>query len=163
MDQSFTSTGVVILNEKEEIIKTCVISSPKTVDFFDRASIISQSINQIIINYKPSFITLEGLAFGGIGNATRQLSGLQYTIVLNIRQLKLDCTIVPPTNLKKFATGKGSAKKDDMYDILPDYFKIYLKEKGIKKSSGLGDIVDAYWLARYQLDLIYPKLTLINI
>ena len=152
IDQSFTSTGIVILNNNSEILHVTIISSEKNVDFFERAYIISQEINKLIIEHNVTDITLEGLAFGGVGNATRQLSGLQYTIVIGIRKtLSKEIGIIPPTTLKKFATGKGAASKVDMYNSTPEEVKTYFSTQNIKKTKGLYDCVDAYWLARYSI------------
>jgi Holliday junction resolvasome RuvABC endonuclease subunit len=152
IDQSFSSTGTVILDEESNIIDVSIISSPKTVDFFERAWIISQELNNLIYKYKPSHIALEGLAFGGMGNATRQLSGLQYTIINSFRKdpnILIDCLIIPPTTVKKFATTKGSSKKEELYNCLPDYAKDRFTEMGLKKTKGLYDCVDAFWISKY--------------
>ncbi len=152
IDQSFTSTGVVILDDSSNMIHTAIISSEKNVDFFERAYIISQEINKLISTYNVTDITLEGLAFGGIGNATRQLSGLQYTIVIGIRKtMSKECNLVPPTTLKKFATEKGTASKEDMYKAVPEEIQEFFLTQKIKKTKGLYDCVDAYWLARYSI------------
>lgn len=63
--------------------------------------------------------------------------------------------LVPPTVVKKFATGKGNSDKNQMYDA-------FLKETGAnlmvsmfpgrdrkKVSSPVSDIVDAYYIAKY--------------
>jgi hypothetical protein len=57
--------------------------------------------------------------------------------------------------IKKFATGKGNATKDSMYEA-------YLKETGLdlikiltpncKLGSPITDIVDAWYLAKYMID-----------
>lgn len=62
---------------------------------------------------------------------------------------------VAPTVIKKFATGKGNATKDSMYEA-------YLKETGLdlikiltpncKLGSPITDIVDAWYLAKYMID-----------
>ena len=155
IDQSYSSTGTVILDEQSNIIDVSIISSQKTVDFFERAWIITQELNALIKKYKPSHIALEGLAFGGIGNATRQLSGLQYTIINNFRKdpdIGIDCLVITPTTVKKFATTKGSSKKEELYNCLPDSAKEKFTEMGLKKTKGLYDATDAYWIAKYLLE-----------
>ena len=150
IDQSYTSTGIFILDQDKNIILVKTISSSKDQDFFDRAWMISQAINNIVSEYKPHQINMEDLAFGSIGNATRNLAGLQYVIVTSLRHnLNINCLLVPPTTLKKFATSKGNSKKSELYECLPDYIKTELKNRNITKSKGLGDVVDAYWLACY--------------
>ncbi len=148
IDQSYTSTGCVILNSEHDIIHHSLLNSDSKKDFFDRASYISTEINKIITLYTPTKILIEDLAFGGFGNAGRQLAGLQYVIITSLRNnLNTNASLIPPTSLKKFATGKGNSKKDEMYNALPEYAKNHFKN--IKKTKGLGDITDAYWLARF--------------
>lgn len=62
---------------------------------------------------------------------------------------------VAPTELKKFATGKGNADKNRMWQALDgevanlkDLLKWWASESADVKSP-ISDIVDAYWLARY--------------
>lgn len=150
IDQSFTSTGVVFLNDSSSVLHVEIISSDKNVDFFERAWIISQRINSLIEQYNPDHISMEGLAFGGVGNATRQLSGLQYTIMNGIRKVAgKECELIAPTTLKKFAFGKGKASKVEMYESLPQSVKTFFSVKEVKKTKGLYDVTDAYFLARY--------------
>lgn len=158
IDQSFTSSGIVILDEYNSISFSSIISSDKNIDIFERSYLISQAISNIITEHSPSFIALEGLAFGGFGNATRQLSGLQFMIVNSIRKINnLDCIIVPPTSLKKFATTKGSADKKLMYESTPSNIKQHFISKKIKKTKGLYDCIDAYWLAKYSMNYYFSK------
>lgn len=149
IDQSFTSTGYVIINE-HDVITYGIISSPKSDgDVFTRARIITNKLVSLSSEYQVDQVFIEGLAFGGVGDATRQLSGLQFLIVDSLRPLNI--TIVPPTTLKKFATGKGNAKKEDMYNSLSPDIKTLFHEGNLKKTKGLYDCTDAFFLAKYGL------------
>jgi len=59
---------------------------------------------------------------------------------------------IPPTVLKKFATGKGNAKKEGMYEAWLKDTGVDLKKlfdyEGEKCPSPISDIVDAYYLAK---------------
>jgi hypothetical protein len=83
------------------------------------------------------------------GNATRDLAGLQFSIITKIKFiLQMDIEIIAPPTLKKFATGSGRASKIDMINALPpEVYEHFTKEKKWKKSSGLTDVTDAYFLA----------------
>jgi Holliday junction resolvasome RuvABC endonuclease subunit len=64
-----------------------------------------------------------------------------------------DVIVIPPPNeLKKYATGKGNADKELMHSSLPEDIRKRLEEKNYRKTTGLYDIADAYWLARYALE-----------
>lgn len=59
---------------------------------------------------------------------------------------------IPPTVIKKFATGKGSGKKDKMYEQFVSETGIDLKEILQPKrllGSPTTDIIDSYFIAKY--------------
>lgn len=156
IDQSYTSTGFVVLNERKDIIYADIISSNALDDIFKRAWIISEEIMDRIGYFSPSEIVLEGLAYSMRGNASRDLAGLQFIIVSKIKFiLKREVTIVSPTTIKKFATGKGRSTKIDMLAVLPKKIYTYFaQDKKFKKTKGLNDVCDAYFLACYLIDKI---------
>lgn len=150
IDQSYTSTGVVIFSDINKIEKVMIISSNKKDDVFKRSWDIANTICDIAVLEKIDKIGIEGLAFGMRGDATRDLAGLQFMIVNLLQFTKgFKVSILPPTTIKKFATGSGRAKKDEMYDSLEDEVKDIFKANGFKKSKGLYDVTDAYFIAKY--------------
>ena len=60
--------------------------------------------------------------------------------------------IVPPQTLKKFATGKGNSKKELVIEALksqyPKEYDIFYVGMRLRKSTGLDDMTDAFWLAK---------------
>jgi Holliday junction resolvasome RuvABC endonuclease subunit len=156
IDQSFTSCGVVVLNELKEVIESTTIKSPKDRDIFARALYVAEELSTYINKYGPQKIGLEGLAFSKFGDATRDLAGLQFTVVNHIRSIHSYTTtnllIVSPNALKKFATTKGNAKKEQMVDCLPKIVLESFKKQNYKKTTGLYDVTDAYWIAKYVLE-----------
>lgn len=143
IDQSYTSTAVVA-NDGSKFITNIIRTTPDT-DIYARAQSITDAVILLANEYKPSRINIEGLAFASRGNATRDLAGLQMMIVCGLRQAGFNPIIVAPNTLKKFATGKGNSDKDAMHTALPDDIKHQFKD--IKKTKGLSDVVDAYWLS----------------
>lgn len=158
IDQSFNSCGVVVLDEKKKIVEATTIKSSKEQDIFDRAWFIADQLSsKFITKYVPEFIGLEGLAFSKFGDATRDLAGLQFTIVNYLRQRHTygsgDLLIVSPNTLKKFATTKGNAKKEQMVASLPKNVLESFQKQNYKKTTGLYDVTDAYWIARYIIEV----------
>lgn len=147
IDPSLTSTGVCI-SRYNLAYYTEVIRSDKDQDTYTRINYIVDKIFDIAVRYEPEKIVIEGVAFGGVGNATRDLAGLHYMLACSLKLVYDDVIIVPPTSLKKFATGSGKAKKQDMYNSLPEHIKEHFSEIGLQKTKGLPDIVDAYWLTQ---------------
>ena len=64
---------------------------------------------------------------------------------------------IPPTVIKKFATGKGNAKKEQMHEafIIETGFDLMgmYQPKAAKVGSPVGDIVDSYYICKYGLSL----------
>lgn len=151
VDQSYTSSGIVILDEQSNII---LFETKKTVgdDMFARSWEIASHLQAIARHFNVQTIGLEGLAFAKFGNATRDLAGLQYAIINNLRFISMrDVKIISPNALKKYATGKGNVKKQEMVDFLPDNV-LNSFQALYKKSTGLYDVADAYWIAKYVLE-----------
>lgn len=154
IDQSYTNTGVVITDDNNNVIKSIVIQSDSEQDEFDRCNGIAQTIVQTAIQFNPDYIAIEGLAFGSRGDATRKLAGLQFVVVTQLRSaLNSTIKIISPTTLKKFATESGKAQKQDMLKAIPNSIRTVF-EQDFKKTKGLYDIADAYWLSRYVSRLI---------
>lgn len=146
IDQSYTCTAMYVLDGDKNPMIT--ISSSKDDDIYTRANHIASSVVQFANEYKPEVIRIEGLAFGGKGNSTRDLAGLQMLIIVELRKAGYSPIIIPPTTLKKASAKSGAASKEDMYNALPQSIKDRLV--GYKKTKGLYDLVDAYWLAVYE-------------
>lgn len=147
IDQSLTSTGWCVL-ENDQLTDYGLISSDKSKENYERAIDVSNEIQSLEIQLQPDLVVIEGIPFMSRSNVTRDLAGLQFLILDRLLGgvTKEDIRIIPPTKLKKFATGNGKASKDDMFEALPDY----AKEKISKtlKTKGRYDLTDAYWLAR---------------
>lgn len=155
IDQSYTSTGCVVL-EDNKFLYAQKITSDEHLDKPDRAWQIAHDILFLATRCGRNLncIALEGLAFGMRGNATRDLAGLQFIIIGVLRhEGKYDnIQIVSPLSVKKFATGNGKADKNAMIEKLPKDIGEEFNKLGVKKSTGLKDLADAYWIARVASD-----------
>lgn len=149
IDQSYTSCGICIL-EDDKLIFGKKLSSIQTEDIYLRAVSIADQIANIVEFHKVDHIAIEGLAFGMRGSATRDLAGLLFTIIIILRQRGLlSPDIITPLSLKKFATGSGKAKKEEMIRSLPVDARTYFDSQNYKKTTGLADMADAFWLAKF--------------
>lgn len=151
IDQSYTSTGICILDENCELYLSEIISSDKNDNIYERALQIKNKLNHIIsnLNSENIFIAIEGLAFTMTGNATRDLAGLQFVLITYmLENLNKTPVIISPPSLKKSATGNGKADKNAMIEALPAEIKDFFITQGFKKTKGLTDITDAYFLAK---------------
>ena len=160
IDQSYTSTGIIVLNEDASICECKIVRAPQEVgDIFKRAHIIATAVCDTIKEVQPACLGIEGLAFSKFGDATRDLAGLQFVLLTYMRySLAFDAIVIPtPNEVKKFATTKGSADKVAMYEALPQYAKDLFEEQKIKKTKGLYDVTDAFWIAKYALEIYNKK------
>ena len=166
IDQSFTSAGFVVLDESGEVVEFGTIKTAadkdgvvKDGDIFDRATKVTEGMIAVALKHDVSLVGLEGLAFSKFGNATRDLAGLQFVLITQLKKTKFgeNMVIISPNLVKKFATGKGSADKAAMAEAMPKKFLDEIAERNFKKTTGLYDIADAYWIAQYTLEALKKR------
>ncbi len=146
IDQSYRSCGIVVL-ENGEIVHCEKVVTPIAMDIFSRAEYLANHLRTVAEQYNPNIVALEGLSFGSMGNATRDLGGLLFTCILGLRQSGCDPQVIAPPTVKKVATGKGNSKKEMVVECLPDKVRAEFYALGVKKTTGLTDLADAYWVA----------------
>ena len=86
-------------------------------------------------------------------------TGMVFNIAENLGLLKhylykwnYDYTSVPPTVIKKFATGKGNANKQLLQDVFEENTGYYIKKKlslTDKQWNPSSDIIDSYFICKY--------------
>ena len=151
IDLSITSTGFFIEGSagyRGGVIKT----SPQDGDFYKRATIIMMKLDELIRQYPDYLIAIESPAYGARGAQSYVLFGIHFLACTLFYKHGREAVQFSPTSIKKFATGKGNSKKDIMFESLPEDIKLYLEKLGLKKSTGLYDATDAYWIAQYLKD-----------
>lgn len=149
IDQSITSTGLVALDDHDAVIGHKLIkTTPREFPcLHHRLSYISTEVVNWMVHVGATCGTIEGLSYGSVGRATRDLAGVYFLIHNKVFEkcgIKLD--VVTPTSLKKFATGTGAAKKPAMVAALPDHVRVMFEELEVGKS--IYDLADAYWLSK---------------
>jgi Holliday junction resolvasome RuvABC endonuclease subunit len=147
IDQSYRSTGIVII-ENDIIIHCERYVTNIDNDVYARADELATHIKSIALRFNPTKIGLEGLSFGSTGNVTRDLGGLLFTIILYLRHSGFYPKVIAPPTVKKLATGSGRAKKEQIIESLPTNVRGEFDALGVKKTTGLSDLADAYWIAK---------------
>lgn len=139
IDQSYSSTGLVILDRDTDVVRSYAIKAGKpTWPFHERLTELWHQISMQLPEAEETIICMEGAAFGAEFNVFMlgELSGaLKYCMAT----AGYKYFIVAPTVLKKYATGSGNATKP--------YVAAYVRSKWRFDSSS-NDIVDAYVLAK---------------
>jgi crossover junction endodeoxyribonuclease RuvC len=131
-----SKTGLVIIDKQGNIINTQDVTTKEKEDPQRFSDIAEKIIDELEPN---DLIAIEGFSYGSKGKGV----SFQYGLGWIIRHLLLErgyrYTEVPPTSVKKFATGKGNTKKDEM--VLPIY-----KKWGFEHTSD--NVRDAFVLAQ---------------
>lgn len=110
-------------------------------------------VEKIQMFARPSdcVITIEDYSFGSKGRVfhiAENCGLLKY----KLWKLGYSFECVPPTVIKKFATGKGNATKEKMVEAFKELTGVDLHDeilKGKKLDSPVTDIVDSFYIASY--------------
>jgi len=100
---------------------------------------------------QESKVYLEGYSMGSTGrvfNIAENAGLLKHYLFRN----NIDYTVVPPTVIKKFATGKGNANKQSLQDSFEHETKYNVKKKlhlTEKQWNPSSDIIDSYFICKY--------------
>lgn len=108
-----TCTGMARVNEDGEIIgKTA--SLPKERRSYRKLQLIARDVARTLGVWHPDFVVIEGYAF--TRNVHSFVVSVEFGTLIRIALLEagIPWCEVPPTTLKKWTTGKGNAKKDQM-------------------------------------------------
>ena len=102
-------------------------------------------------NGRVSEIYLEDYAYAATGRVFNIAENMGI-LKMRLEEEKFKYVTIPPTVIKKHATGKGNANKELMYDTFLSETHVGLKEKlspkSTKISNPVSDIVDAYYICR---------------
>ncbi|MBW3114204.1 hypothetical protein KYJ26_20260 [Bacillus sp. MCCB 382] len=106
-----TKTGLVILNRDGEIINQQEVRSKLKSDpdrFVDLADLIMEEL------HPNDIIAIEGFSYGSKGRGVSTQYGIGWMIRAELYKRGYEYIEVSPSAVKKFATGKGNEKKDNM-------------------------------------------------
>lgn len=121
LDLSLTNTGVAILTDNlDDSPRVLSIKTTPKYDLYTRAEMalgkLEVFLNDHIVSNKITHFFTEGFAFGATGQIFNiaEFSGIIKYHINKIWFRDSDFFQIPPTSLKKFITGKGTAKKELM-------------------------------------------------
>tara|TARA_Y100000996_G_scaffold221731_1_gene174522 strand:- start:2488 stop:3018 length:531 start_codon:yes stop_codon:yes gene_type:complete len=105
---------------------------------------------------RGSKVFIEGYAFATSGKShVRSVAENSGLLKHKMYRDNQEFISVPPTVIKKFATDKGNANKELMYNAfseesnVPKDFQKTLRPKSTKLTNPTTDIVDSYWICKY--------------
>lgn len=117
----------------------------------ERFDNLSQWSVDIINKHNVDECYIEGYAFGATGRVFHIAENggiLKHKLWLNGTPFE----VMAPTTIKKFATGKGNANKEKLYDAFVEETGIDIRKTldiSNKSWNPVSDIVDAYYIAKY--------------
>lgn len=138
-----TKTGLVALNEQGEVLRAKELTGLGSQDPKRMVTLIDDIMEHI---QKDDFIVIEG--FGYASQQAIQLGGIGWGIRMALLRRGFSYIEVSPSAVKKYATGKGNTKKEDM--VLPLY-----KNWGFEHSSD--NVRDAFVIAKIAMDLFLSQ------
>ena len=101
-------------------------------------------------------VFIEGYAFATSGKShVRSVAENTGLLKHKLYKSKHEYTSVPPSMVKKYATGRGNATKEVMYEafcaelVTPPDLHQRLKPRSTKLTNPVTDIVDAYFIAKW--------------
>lgn len=163
IDYSLSSPAVCIFDDKQEFsFNNCqfhILSDKKTTNVDninkkkhsewnnrnERYHDISHFFLEELISCDVIYIEDYSMrSIGKVFHIAENTEVLLYNLWLN----KKEYTKIPPTVLKKFASGKGAGKKELMYDAFVKQTKLILTDMmGVKNyDSPVSDIIDSFFL-----------------
>jgi crossover junction endodeoxyribonuclease RuvC len=115
LDLSLTGTGWARTpGDFSNLPASGVLRPPKGYDRGEaRLSWITSAVQHLAKVYGTHVAVLEGYAFGRT-NQAHQMGELGGVVRLALYQSNVPMAVVPPSSMKKFATGKGNAGKEEV-------------------------------------------------
>lgn len=163
IDQSITHTAIVVLDEHtRELIDFTVIKTilknkegSEEFSFTQRIKNSRDASNEFIEKYYDTRLcAIEGLSLSRNSKTARPLAGLFYALTIMIDEKEIPFDVIAPKSAKKTA-GNGNASKEEVFAALPENVAERFIEAGYKKTTGLMDLSDAYFIALTALNKIH--------
>jgi len=144
LDLSLTATGLAAL-APEGHLNVFTFGTPPKMSVEARLTEMARQVDTRIV--APELVVIEGLAFGANDPSAHERAALHYIVRCNLWSEGTRVLVVAPSSLKKFITGKGSAKKEL---VILEVFKrwgVTAKDNNEADAAGLA-YLGAAWLGR---------------
>lgn len=133
LDLSLTSTGYTIADEDLVVVEIGTILTEHRFSIDKRLKKIWNGFEEKIKQYPPKIVLIER-GFTLHNNATQQLYRVHGIINLIFEGVKQ--VYVSPSTIKKFVTGKGRARKEEVYKYMKKEYP-FLRCKNLDESDSL--------------------------
>lgn len=156
IDQSLTHTAIVIFDYyTEEIVDLKIFKSTKKdgnreLSPEERIFALNNTVQNYIEENRCEYVFIEGLSLNSNSRTMRDLAGLYYVIKASLIGMGTPCHHIPPKSVKAFALN-GKASKEEMFEVIPEEDKKIIIDTKAKKTTGLYDLSDAYFIGKLGL------------
>lgn len=146
IDPSLTGTGLVVLGFDGKVLAEKEVGTKPNTALIERFRAIVYASAGFIKNHKPELVVIEQPPFGRVVGASAFERNCLFGVLLwelNERNLFMrPPRVVMPTELKKWASGKGNSKKEDLKLAV-------FKRWGVDYQGKSNNLCDAHCLARF--------------
>jgi Holliday junction resolvasome RuvABC endonuclease subunit len=158
LDLSLRHTAIATTDGKVHVIEGAAVRDDDPQGAMDRLEYVCTQITNIIYaGPPPELAVIEGYSFGSSTKGVRAMAELGGCVRRGLWRLAVPYLEVPPTTLKKYATGNGKAGK---YDVIKAAGK-HLGYDGTNDNEA-----DALWLRAIGCELLavpQAKLAKVNV
>jgi Holliday junction resolvasome RuvABC endonuclease subunit len=113
LDLSLTSTGIAVAHRGHATVSRVTSKpAPTTAGTAERLIRLVAEIFEHVPTTEHTHVAIEGPSFGSTGGSAHERGGLWWLVRTKLERRGIDTVIIPPTSVKKYATGKGNAPKD---------------------------------------------------
>lgn len=154
IDQSYSGFAITLLDKNNGAHKTTVYKSEKRG--IERLRDIQAYVMDTLVDWDIQDVAMEGYAFGSqMANMLGELGGM---VKLTLLDFGIYPLIVPPTNLKKYVTGKGNGiSKSQMLLYVYKKWGVNVTDDNAADSYSLARLVAGMHVLEYEKD-VYDKL-----
>ncbi len=127
IDPGTAATGYGLLSVQSgdvSLLDYGVIRPPKSLPLFDRYHVLFQSIKQLIGQYKPNAVCVEGQFVQKNAQSALKLGMAKGAAILAAKEYAIDCFEYYPRQAKLAVTGKGGAAKSQVQSLLQARFRL---------------------------------------
>lgn len=144
LDLSLTATGLAALDKHNQVtVRT--FGTPAKMKVEARLTEMAEQVRLRLCH--PELVVIEGLAFGANDPSAHERAALHYIVRCNLWSDETPVLVVAPSSLKKFITGKGSAKKELVILEVFKRWNVSVNDNNEADAAGLA-YLGAAWLGR---------------
>ena len=143
LDQSIRSTGATIYKDGRLSFK--LLGAPKEIkDIIQQLKYAILEIQELVLQERPDILLIEGLPYGLNSSSVRPLAHLYFSLLAFADYWGMEARPISITKAKR-AAGKGSMKKEAMWEMIPSDIQKAIFQVVFNKKQRL-DISDSYWI-----------------